>query len=214
VRVAFGQPRVSGDVEMVDEKGATPLNRVHGDGRVTGAPADATKGLGLVGGGLCSDELTVGGATPKVGAAGMEEGASEGAEGPDEVAGIGALKGGPGKLQEKLLEGLVRLRRVAGTRFSGVGCQWRTNRLAKRLKTLGLHKNGTLDSQIESSEYEGQCRLMKRHQSDTRVSICNRKWAIVGICDASEMCAPGECLACGREGAKDRFFNALQTSLK
>ena len=53
----------------------------------------------------------------------MEEGASEGTERPDEVAGIAALKSGPGKLQEKLLEGLVRLRRVAGTRISGVGCQ-------------------------------------------------------------------------------------------
>ena len=121
----------------------------------------------------------------------MEEGASEGAEGSDELAGIGTLKSGPGKLQEKLLEGLVRLRRVAGTRVSGVGCQWRTNRLAKRLKTLGLHKNGTLDSQIESSEYEGRCRLMKRHQSDTHVSLCNRKWAIAGICDASEVCVRG-----------------------
>jgi hypothetical protein len=123
VRVAFGQPRVPGHVEMIDKKGTTPLNRIHGDGCITGAPADAPKGLGLVGVGLCSDELTVGGATPKVGAAGMEEGASESAEGPYELAGIGALKSGPGKLQEKLLERLVRLRRIAGTRFSGVGCQ-------------------------------------------------------------------------------------------
>ena len=125
---------------MIDEKGTTLLNRVHGDRCITGASADATKGLGLVGVGLSSDELTVGGATPKVGSAGMEEGASEGAEGPDQLAGLGALKSGPGKLQEKFLERLVRLRRIAGTRFSGVGCQWRTNRLAKRLKTLGLHK--------------------------------------------------------------------------
>ena len=178
MRVAFGKPWVPGHVEVIDEKGTTLLNRIHGDGCIAGAPADATKGLGLVGVGLSSDELTVGGATPKVGAAGMEKGASESAEGSDELAGIGALKSGPGKLQEKLLEGLVRLRRVAGTRVSGVGCQWRTNRLAKRLKTLGLHKNGTLESQIESSEYEGRCRLMKRHQSDTRVSLCNRKWPI------------------------------------
>jgi hypothetical protein len=54
----------------------------------------------------------------------MEEGASEGAEGPDELAGIAALKSGTGKLQEELLESLVRLRHVAGTRISGVGCQW------------------------------------------------------------------------------------------
>jgi hypothetical protein len=175
MRVAFGQPRISGHVEVIDEKCMTLLNRIHGDRCISGAPADAAKGLGLIGVGLGSDELTVGGATPKVGAAGMEKGASESAEGSDELAGICALKSGPGKLQEKLLEGLVRLRRVAGTRVSGMGCQWRTNRSAKRLKTLGLHKNGTLDSQIESSEYEGQCRLMKRHQSDTRVSLCYRK---------------------------------------
>jgi len=138
VRVAFGQPGVPGHVEMIDKKGASSLNRIHGNRCITGPPADATKGLGLISIGLCSDQLTVGGATPKVGAARMEEGASKGAEGPDQLAGIGALKSGPGKLQEKLLERLVRLRRIAGTRVSAVGCQWRTNRLAKRLKTLGL----------------------------------------------------------------------------
>jgi hypothetical protein len=109
---------------MIDEKGATLLNRVHGDGGITGAPADATKGRSLIGIGFSSDEITVGGVAPKVSAAGLEEGASEGAEGPDELAGIAALKSGPGKLQEKLLERLVRLRRVAGTRISGGGCQW------------------------------------------------------------------------------------------
>jgi hypothetical protein len=83
---------------MIDEKGTTLLDRIHGDRCITGPPADATKGLGLIGVGFCSDELTVGGATPKVGSAGMEEGASEGAEGPDQLAGIGALKSGPGKL--------------------------------------------------------------------------------------------------------------------
>jgi hypothetical protein len=110
---------------MIDEKGTTLLDRIHGDRRITGAPADAAKGLGLVGVGvgLCSDKLTVGGAAPKVGSAGLEEGASKGAKGPDQLAGIGALKSGPGKLQEKLLERLVRLRRIAGTRFSAVGCQ-------------------------------------------------------------------------------------------
>jgi hypothetical protein len=140
----------------------------------------------------------------------VEERASKGAEGPDQMAGIGALKSGPGKLQEKLLERLVRLRRIAGTRVSGVGCQWRTNRLAKRLKTLGLHKNGTLDSQIESSEYEGRCRLMKRHQSDIRVSLCNRKWGNCRGLRYPEVCAPGGIPVGGEEGAKDRFFNALR----
>ena len=84
---------------------------------------DATKGLGLVAIGFGPDELAVGGAAPKVGAAGVEEGASEGAEGPDKLAGIAALKSGPGKLQEQLLESLVRLRRVLGSRISSMGCQ-------------------------------------------------------------------------------------------
>ena len=95
MRVKFGQPRVPGHVEVIDEKGTTLLNRIHGDRCITGAPADTTKGLGLDGIGLRPDELTVGGATPKVGAAGVEEGASESAEGPDELAWIGALKSGP-----------------------------------------------------------------------------------------------------------------------
>ena len=108
---------------MIDEKGTTHLNRIHGDRCITGPPADATKGFGLIGVGLGSDELTVRGATPKVGSARLEEGSSKGAKGPDQLAGIGALKSGPGKLQEKFLERLVRLRRIARTRFSAVGCQ-------------------------------------------------------------------------------------------
>src|SRR5208337_1530430 len=108
---------------MIDEKGATLLNRVHGDGCITGAPADTTKGLGLIGIRFGSNELTVGRTTPKVGAAGLEEGSGEGAEGPEELAGIAALKSRPGKFQEKLLERLVRLRRFAATRISGGGCQ-------------------------------------------------------------------------------------------
>ncbi len=53
----------------------------------------------------------------------MEEGASQGTEGPDELAGITALKSGPGKLQEKLLKSLVRLRRAPGLRISTMACQ-------------------------------------------------------------------------------------------
>jgi len=123
MRVALGKPGVTGDVDVVEEEGATTPNRFHGDGWIPGAQAYATKGLSLVAVGFGSDELTVGGATPKVGAAGMEEGASEGAEGQDELAGIAALKSGPGKLQEKLLESLLRLRRVPWLRISGVGFQ-------------------------------------------------------------------------------------------
>ncbi len=53
----------------------------------------------------------------------MEESASEGAERADELAGIVALESGAGKFQEKLLEGVLKLRRVPGLRISGVGCQ-------------------------------------------------------------------------------------------
>jgi hypothetical protein len=126
--VAFGEPGVTGDVDSVEKEGATSLHRLNrdgwGDGWIREAQADATKGRSLIAVGFGSDEITVGGATPEVSAAGMEEGARENAKGPDELAGIAALKSGLGKLKEKLLESLVRLRRVAGTRISGVGCQW------------------------------------------------------------------------------------------
>ena len=108
---------------MIDEEGAALLNRIHGDGCVAGAPADAAKGLDVVGVGFGSDELTVGRATPKVSAAGMEEAASKRTERSDELARIAALKCGPRKLQKKPLKSLVRLRRVARTRISSVGCQ-------------------------------------------------------------------------------------------
>ena len=126
--VAFGQPRVTGDVDVVEEEGTTLMHRLNsngwGDGWICGTQADATKGLGMVAIGFGSDEFTVGGTTPKISAAGVKEGAREGAERPDDLAGIAALKSGPGKLQEKLLESLVRLRHAAGTRITGVGCQW------------------------------------------------------------------------------------------
>jgi hypothetical protein len=53
----------------------------------------------------------------------VKVGASEGAKRAEELAGIMVLKSGAGKLQEKLLESLVRMRRNRGPRISGVGCQ-------------------------------------------------------------------------------------------
>ena len=73
--------------------------------------------------GFGPDEIAIGGAAPKISAAGMEKGASEGAEGPDELAGIVALESGAGKFQEKLLESLLKLRCVPGLRISGLGWQ-------------------------------------------------------------------------------------------
>jgi hypothetical protein len=97
--VAFGQPRVAGHVGMVEEEGATPVNRLQGDGRgvgwIGGAHANAPKTIGVLAIRFGADVSTVGGTTPKVGAAGLEKDASEGAKRPDELAGIAALKSGP-----------------------------------------------------------------------------------------------------------------------
>jgi len=127
VRVTGGQPGIPTGVEAINKKGSTLLNRLHDDGCIAGSPSDATKGLGIgiaaFSVGFGSDEFAVRRATPIVGAAGLEERARQDAKSPDELAGIAALKSGPGKLQEKLLERLVRLRRIAGLRISGVNCQ-------------------------------------------------------------------------------------------
>jgi hypothetical protein len=127
VRPAFGQPRVTGDVDVVEEERATFLNRFNGDrgrdGWITGPQARAPKRLDMIAVRFGSDEFTVGGATPKVDVAGMEKGAGEGAKRPEEMAGIAALKSGPGELQKKVLESLIRLRRLSGPRISCVNCQ-------------------------------------------------------------------------------------------
>jgi hypothetical protein len=53
----------------------------------------------------------------------MEEGASEGAERQDEMAGLAALESSAGKPQQKLLEILLRLRPVPQFRISHETCQ-------------------------------------------------------------------------------------------
>jgi hypothetical protein len=98
--VKFGQPGVTARVHVIHKKRAPLLNCIHGDGRIPGAPADATKRLcaELVSVGLGSNEFAIGGAGPKVGAAGMEKASSNGTEGTDQLAGIAALKRCPRKL--------------------------------------------------------------------------------------------------------------------
>ena len=49
--------------------------------------AEPRKDSAMVAVGFGSNEFTVGGATPEIGAAGMEEGASEGTERANELAG-------------------------------------------------------------------------------------------------------------------------------
>ena len=136
----FGEPEIGGDAGVVEEEGTAALNRVHGDGwrvgrtvrwgvgrdirRYCGGQAETTKRLGEVAVGFGSDEVTVGGTTPKVSAAGMKEETGESAKRADELAGSGALKGGAGKFQKELVESLVRLRRGGVGRVIGVGRQW------------------------------------------------------------------------------------------
>ena len=107
----------------MNEKGATLLHRLQGNGRIPSLPSDTPKGLRLVRIGFGSDQFSVGRATPEISAAGLEEGAGKRAKGPDELRGIAVMKSGSGKFKEKLLERLVRLRRVDRSRVSGVGGQ-------------------------------------------------------------------------------------------
>src|SRR5208282_2973728 len=112
---------------VVEEERATFLHRFNGDrgrdGCITEPQPRATKRLGMIAFSFGSGQLAIGGVIPKVGAAGMEKGARQHAERPDEMAGIAALKSGPGKLLKKFLESLLRLRRVPGPRISAVNCQ-------------------------------------------------------------------------------------------
>jgi len=81
----------------------------------------------LIGVGLGADERAIGGKIPEIGAAGVKVSTRVSAKKTNELGGIAVLRSGLGKLEKKLLERLVRLRRVAGTRNSRWGCQWFTN---------------------------------------------------------------------------------------
>src|ERR1019366_1070256 len=86
----------------------------------------------------------------------------------------------------------------------------RTIRLAKRLKTIELHIKRTLDSQIESREYEVAVPTCETAQNDIGVSFCNRRSAIVRM--RTTFLRPGTSVSDG--GAKGRLFIALQRSPK
>jgi hypothetical protein len=110
---------------MTDKQWTMFLHRIHGNRRIARFCAKSAKGVGFISldVGFGADEFAVGSTTPVVGAAGMEKAAGQSAERSDELALIAALKSGSRKLQKKLLESLVRLRRGTGTRVSGVGSQ-------------------------------------------------------------------------------------------
>lgn len=52
-----------------------------------------------------------------------------------------------------------------------VGLPEATSSDAKRLKTIGLHNNLPLILKLSQANSRGGCRVVKRHQSDTGVSI-------------------------------------------
>jgi len=156
VRAASRQPWVSRSIEVINEKGAALFGRIQGDRDIPCAPANAAKRFGVLGVGFSSDHFAIAGTGPIVGAAGAKKSTAEHTKGLDQLAGIAALKGSPGKFQKKPLEGLLRLRRVIWIRISWIAYQECTSNPAKRLKTIGLHLETTLDSQIESREYAGE----------------------------------------------------------
>ena len=121
--MARGQPGIADNVEVIDEKGAASLHRFKGNRCIPGAPANATKGVGIIGIGFSSDQFAVGGSAPIIGTAGTEEGARNHAKRTNQVAGIAGLKSGTREFQKKFLECLLRVRRIIWTRISRVACQ-------------------------------------------------------------------------------------------
>ncbi len=118
MRVTFGQPGITSDIEVVDEEGVALVNRFPGNGGITRAQASAAKRFGLGAVSFGSNQFTLGRVTPKIGAAGMEEGARQDTKRVNELSGLAALESSARKLQEQLLEILFRLRRVPQPRVS------------------------------------------------------------------------------------------------
>jgi len=90
---------------------------------IAGAQPHTAKRLRLIAIRFGSDKFSVRASTPKIGPAGVEKGARQYAEGLDETGWIIALKSRPRKIEEKFLEGNVRLRRFARPRISAMTCQ-------------------------------------------------------------------------------------------
>jgi hypothetical protein len=106
----------------------------------------------LVSGGFDPDELSIRGVTPEVSSVGAEESPGQAAEQDENLAGIIALKSSLCELKEKALEGLFRMRLGERSGISLAHRQCAPSTLAKQLKTIELHLEPTLNSQIESRE--------------------------------------------------------------
>jgi hypothetical protein len=81
------------------------------------------KARGLVAVGFGSNQFAFAGEAQKIGATSAEESSGQPAEREDELARIITLKSRAGKLEEKPLERLLRMRLARGTGISLAGCQ-------------------------------------------------------------------------------------------
>jgi hypothetical protein len=108
---------------MIYKKGAPLPDRVHGDRSIARAPADSAEGIGLFSISFGASQFTVRRPTPKIGTGGLKKRSSECAERPNQLTCIAALEGSPGKIEEKLLESLVRVRRALLGRVSRMADQ-------------------------------------------------------------------------------------------
>jgi len=152
-------PGIAPDIEMIDKKSATLLDRVDSDGGVAGLAADAVKGGGIRGIGFGADQFSIGGTAPEIGTGGMEKSAGKSAEGTDELTRIGALESSPREFQKKSLKRLVRVRRIVGARVSGIGVQWPPIVKAKRLKTIELLLKSTFVLKMSQANSRGSADL-------------------------------------------------------
>jgi|ERR1700683_3527408 len=124
---AFGEPRVTTCVNVLNQNRNAALHDLDGNrwfcSGIAGAQPHTTKRLRLIAIRFGSDQVSIRASTPKVGSAGVEKGTRQYAERLDQTARIVALKSSPRKIEEKFLEGNVRLRRVAWSRVSAMTCQ-------------------------------------------------------------------------------------------
>jgi hypothetical protein len=123
MRAARCQPGITRGIEVIHKEGAALFDRIHGQRNISGAPANAAKRVRVHRVSFRPNQLAIGGTAPIICAAGPEKDSAEPTKRPNQLAGIAALKSSPGKLQEKPLEGFLRLRRVIWIRNSGVACQ-------------------------------------------------------------------------------------------
>jgi len=113
-----GELGIAGLVHVVVEDGAAALHGFEGERLIGGAEAQAAKALRIKAIGLGTDQIALGSTSPKVGTASVKEEPRLLTKRKDELVGIAALKSRAREIQQQLLEGLLRVRRVVGRRVA------------------------------------------------------------------------------------------------